>query len=145
MTIEQKVAALLRKTVKNGCTPGEQAAATAKAREMVAKHGLKESNFDWPASPPKAEPKKAAKVAPRAPRATKPAKGATRAAKPAKRQTRGDEVVELLRRRNGATIAEMGTRFCIQPHTIRAVISVECRKRGLTVERPEQGRYHLSN
>lgn len=90
----------------------------------------------------------AAKAAPRARKATKPGKGARRAAepatKPAKRPTRGAEVVELLRRKNGATIAEMVTRFGIQPHTLRAVISVESRKRGLKVERPEQGRYRVT-
>lgn len=89
----------------------------------------------------------AAKGAPRARKATKPGKGATRgtkaATKAAKRPTRGDEVVELLQRKNGATIEEMVTRFGVQPHSLRAVISVESRKRGLKVERPEQGRYRL--
>lgn len=78
-----------------------------------------------------------------APKAAKPGKAPRPRAKPAKRLTRGDEVVELLRRKSGATIEEMVTRFGVQPHTLRAVISVESRKRGLKVERPEQGRYHL--
>ena len=37
---------------------------------------------------------------------------------------RGDEVVELLRRKEGATIEEMVTRFGVMPHTLRAIISV---------------------
>lgn len=131
MTIDAKIRALLAKTVKNGCTPAEQEAATAKARGLVKQYGLNVADFAWPAPAPKA----------------KPGKGASRAAKPttkpAKRQTRGDEVVELLSRKNGATIAEMSTRFGLQPHTLRAIISVESRKRGLTVQRPEQGRYRL--
>lgn len=90
---------------------------------------------------PKAAPKKATKAPRRAPKTPTPGKRATR---PAKRQTRGDEVVELLRRKNGATIEEMVTRFGVQPHTLRAVISVETRKRGLKVERPEQGRYRIA-
>jgi hypothetical protein len=96
---------------------------------------------------------KGAKVVPRAAKPTGSGKGrtkgktaATKPRKPAKapRQTRGDEVIELLRRKNGATIEEMVTRFGIQAHTLRAVISVETRKRGLAVERPEQGRYRIS-
>lgn len=147
MTIDAKIRALLAKTVKNGCTPAEQETATAKARGLVKQYGLKEADFTWPAPPPKAESKKAAKAPRRAPKAPTRGKGAIRAAKPAtkpaKRQTRGDEVVELLQRKNGATIEEMVTRFGVQPHTLRAVISVESRKRGLKVERPEQGRYRL--
>jgi len=88
-----------------------------------------------------------AKAAPRAGKAAQPGKGATGATKAAtkrgKRPTRGDEVVELLRRKKGATIEEMVTRFGLQPHTLRAIISVESRKRELKVERPEQGRYRV--
>lgn len=147
MTMDAKIRALLAKSVKNGCTPAEQEAATTKAREMVAKHGLKTTNFTWPAASWNAEPKKAAKAAPRAPKAAKPSKAPrprTKAAtEPKRRPTRGDEVVELLRRKSGATIAEMVTRFGLQPHSLRAIISVERRKRSLNVERPEQGRYRL--
>jgi hypothetical protein len=146
MTIDAKIRALLAKTVKNGCTPAEQEAATAKARGLVKQYGLNGSDFTWPA-PPKAEPKKAAKGAPRAPKAAKPGKAPRPRAKPAteptKRATRGDEVVELLRRKNGATIAEMVTRFGLQPHSLRAIISVESRKRGLTVELVGRAHYRV--
>jgi hypothetical protein len=91
---------------------------------------------------------KAAKAAPRGAKAPRPGKARpkakTAATKLAKRPTtRGDEVVGLLRRKNGATIAEMVTLFGLQPHSLRAIISVESRKRGLKVELPEQGRYRL--
>lgn len=141
MTIDQKIRALLAKTVNNGCTPAEQEAATAKARGLVKQYGLSQAHFTWPAPPAKPVAK-----APRARKGTKPSKGASRtkpATKPAKRRTRGDEVVDLLRRKNGASIAEMVTRFALQPHSLRAIISVESRKRGLKVERPEQGRYRV--
>ena len=146
MNIDAKIRALLAKTVKAGATAPEQIAATELARKLVQKHGLKEADFTWPA-PPKAAPKKPAKEAQRPPKAAKPRKGATRAAKPAmkpaQRPTRGDEVVELLRRKNGATIAEMVARFGLQPHSLRAVISVETRKRGLMVELVDRAHYRI--
>lgn len=148
MTIDAKIRALLAKTVKAGATSPEQIAATELARKLVQKHGLKESAFTWPAPPPKAEPKKPAKEAPRAPKAAKPGKAPRRpakaATKPAKRPTRGDEVVELLRRKNGATIEEMVSRFDIQPHSLRAIISVESRKRGLEVDLVGKAHYRIA-
>ncbi len=143
MTIDAKIRALLAKTVKAGATAHEQIAATELARKLIAKHGLKEREFTWPTPPAQPQVRKAAKVAPRARKAAKPGRGATRAAKPAKRPTRADEVVELLRRKNGATIEEMVTRFGVQPHSIRAIISVESRKRGLKVEMPGKAHYRL--
>jgi hypothetical protein len=130
MTIDTKVRALLAKTIKSGATPGEQSAAVAKARELVNKHGLNVATFTWPRESAKA-PTRAVKTATagRAPR--RPVKPAT---KPAKGPTRGDQVVEQLRRRNGATIAEMVTQFGLLPHSLRAIISVESRRRGLKVE-----------
>jgi hypothetical protein len=148
MTIDAKVRALLVKTVKNGCTPAEQETATAKAHVLVKQYGLKESDFTWPARP-KAEPKKTAKAAQRSRPASKAGKGATRVgrapAKPTARPTRGDEVVELLRRKDGATIEEMVKRFGLLPHSIRAIISVESRKRGLKVELVGKAHYRLAD
>lgn len=132
MTIEQKVAALLRKTVASGATPGEQDAAVTKARDLVQKHGLNAADYKWPNKP--------TRKASVAPKVATPGKGATRPAKP---PTRGDEVVDLLRRKNGATIQEMVQRFGIQPHSIRAIISVESRKRGLKVELVGKAHYRL--
>lgn len=147
MTIDQKIRALLAKTVKNGCTPAEQETATAKARGLVKQYGLRASDFTWPAPAAKTEPKKRAEDAPRAPQRVKPGKRAAKAKtapKPTKpRVTRADEVVELLRRKNGATVAEMVTRFGLQPHSIRAIISVESRKRGLKVELVGRAHYRI--
>lgn len=148
MTIDGKIRALLAKSVKNGCTPAEQEAATAKARGLVKQYGLMESAFIWPAPAPKAKRKKPAKGALRAPKASKPGKAPRARAKPAteptRPPTRGDEVVELLQRKNGATIAEMVTRFGLQPHSLRAIISVESRKRRLKVELVGRAHYRIA-
>ena len=39
------------KTVANGCTPGEAAAAIEKAEELVAKYGIDPDEFRWPPRP----------------------------------------------------------------------------------------------
>ena len=68
----------------------------------------------------------------------------TRPAGALKRTTRGDEVVKLLRRKNGATVEEMTRRFGLLPHSIRAIISVEARKRKLKVELVGKAHYRVS-
>lgn len=79
-------------------------------------------------------------ISPRAAKrvATKPS------AKAAKRPTRGDEVVKLLCRKSGATIEEMVTRLGLLPHSLRAIISVESRKRGLKVELVGRAHYRIA-
>jgi hypothetical protein len=54
-TPEEIVRALLDKTLENGCTKGEEAAAVAKAEELILKHGLERSAFKFP---PKREDKR---------------------------------------------------------------------------------------
>src|SRR5690242_8775725 len=54
-TPEEIVRALLDKTLENGCTQGEEAAAVAKAEELIVKHGLERSAFKFP---PKREDKR---------------------------------------------------------------------------------------
>lgn len=49
--VKRRIAALLDKTEANGCTPGEAAAAFAKAEELVAKYGLDPNSFRWPPRP----------------------------------------------------------------------------------------------
>ena len=88
MTIDTKVRALLAKTIKAGATPGEQAAAVAKARELIAKHGLDTKVFTWPLEP--RTTRKASKPA------GKPHRAPRAAAAPTKRVKRGDEVIALL-------------------------------------------------
>lgn len=46
--VKRRIEALLVKTVANGCTPGEAAAAFEKAEELIAKYGLDPSSFRWP-------------------------------------------------------------------------------------------------
>jgi hypothetical protein len=139
MTIDQKVRALLRKTVAAGCTPAEQESATALARTIVKKHGLTAADFTWPAPPPK--PKKAAKAPSRAPKATKPGKGA---AKPATKPVRrADQVLAMLRRKDGVSIAELMEAFGVLPHSARAMISVYSRAAGVRAELRE-GRYRAT-
>jgi hypothetical protein len=47
-TPDDTVRALLEKTVARGATPGEEDAAVAKARELVARHKLDPAAFEWP-------------------------------------------------------------------------------------------------
>lgn len=49
--IKRRIEALLDKTVTNGCTPGEAAAAFEKAEELVAKYELDPGSFRWPPKP----------------------------------------------------------------------------------------------
>ncbi|MFG1419999.1 DUF2786 domain-containing protein [Xanthobacter sp. V0B-10] len=49
--VRRRVEALLKKTVANGCTPSEAAAAFEKAEELVAKYGIDPGHFRWPPRP----------------------------------------------------------------------------------------------
>ena len=78
--------------------------------------------------------------------AAKPAKtprpnARTRELNPA-RPRKADQVIELLRRPGGASIDELVAHFGTQPHSIRALISVSTRERGLKALY-EDGRYRL--
>lgn len=88
-------------------------------------------------------PRSAKKVGskPAAKTTSRPTKAAV---EPKNRVKRGDEVIELLQRKNGATIDEMATRFGIQAHSLRAIISVESRKRGLKVELVGKAHYRIA-
>lgn len=61
----------------------------------------------------------------KAPRVTQP---------PTRRPSKGDRLVQMLKRANGATIGELVVAFGTLPHSLRAAISIEKRRRGLTVE-----------
>lgn len=144
----RKVRALLAKTEAAGATNGEALSALETAINIVRKHGLDVDRIVWPAAPagyewpgkPGAE--KPVKVQPKA----KPAANATkaRARKPKadrpKRVTKGDQIIAMLQRPGGASIAEITKAMSILPHTARAYISVEGRKRGLKVTLAD-GRY----
>lgn len=58
--------------------------------------------------------------------------------KPTKAQT----LVKLISRPNGATIDELMKATGWQPHTVRAVISIEKKKQGLVIELVD-GRYKV--
>jgi len=47
-TPDQTVRSLLSKRVARGATPAEEDASVAKARELVARHGLDAATFEWP-------------------------------------------------------------------------------------------------
>jgi hypothetical protein len=47
-TPEEIVRALLDKTIEKGATAGEEQAAVAKAEQLIAKHGLDRSQFEFP-------------------------------------------------------------------------------------------------
>ena len=49
-TPDEIVRALLTKTMENGATAGEEQAAVAKATQIIAKHRLDRSQFDFPPS-----------------------------------------------------------------------------------------------
>lgn len=49
--VRRRIEALLLKTVANGCTAGEAAAAFEKAEELVAKYRLDPDEFRWPQKP----------------------------------------------------------------------------------------------
>lgn len=153
----RKARALVMKTVANGCTPHEHVAATNLAVSIVAKHSLDAGRIDWPTPPAgfawSGEPGRSevverpietkAKAARRGKSST--TKPTTDSAKP-KRQTVGERLLAMLQRRNGATLDEITEAFGIQPHTARAVISVEIRKKRrleVTLDR-QTGRYSVA-
>jgi hypothetical protein len=119
LSTKQKVEALLKKTVANGCTPGEQAAAEAKAKELVDKYQLKATDFVWPPQP-KVEP------------TSKPAEPATgkpkRKPQPVnlnpKEGTKSHRVFAAMRRKGGATAAELIELTGWAPHSVRGFISL---------------------
>ena len=49
--VRRRIEALLKKTVANGCTAGEAAAAFEKAEELTAKYGFDPGSFQWPQRP----------------------------------------------------------------------------------------------
>jgi len=97
-----------------------------------------------PAKAPKAKAaKKVAKSAPKA-KATKPAKAAKaakapKAAKSTKSATPREKskkaiVIEMMKRKGGATLAELAKETGWQNHTIRGFVSIAGSKLGLTIE-----------
>lgn len=153
----RKVRALAAKTVAAGCTPHEHIAATNLAVGLIAKHGLEASRIDWPTPPAgfvwSGEPGRSEVVEQRVEPKVKPtrkgkastANTGTDSTKP-KRLTVGERLLAMLQRRNGATLDEITEAFGIQPHSARAIISVEIRKKRrleVTLDR-QTGRYSVA-
>lgn len=65
------------------------------------------------------------------------------ASQPARGPSRGDMLMEMLERHTGASIGEVVAAFGILPHSARALISVETRKRGRKAVRAD-GRYTVA-
>lgn len=128
----RKVRSLLSKTVANGCTPGEALSAYEAAERIAKEYGLDRRRIDWPQRPSPAAvamEEAAAAMAEKAPKA--------------KRVKRGDRIIEMMRRPEGVSLAELVAEFETKPHTCRAQISVETRKRGLKAV-CLKGRYRIA-
>jgi hypothetical protein len=85
-------------------------------------------------------------LSPRSAKKTGPkgaAKGATKPKKARSGPTKADKLIALLQRPDGASMAELQKALSTQEHSIRAQISIEKRKRGLTVTLSD-GRYRIA-
>jgi hypothetical protein len=82
-----------------------------------------------------------------APQAAQPTKTTKPRKRSQPRKDRGpskkDQLVEMLRRENGATIEELVAEFGWQAHTVRGAISIAAKRLGVTAERVEKGRYRI--
>lgn len=155
----RKVRSLVAKVVANGCTAHEHVAVTNLAVSIIAKHGLDAARIDWPAPPAgfawTGEPGRAEiieKPVERKTGAKHDAKPATAKSEPegkAKKPRRpivGERLLAMLQRPNGATLEEITGAFGILPHSARAIISIEIRKKRrlkVTLDR-QTGRYSIA-
>ena len=155
----RKVRALVMKTVANGCTVGEAINAANLASRIITDRKLDPARINWPAPPAGygwgGEPGRGGKMV-EAPaekqkrtRTTKPeAKPARKPKAPAEPKapckTNGERLAEMAARPEGFTLAEVIETFGILPHTARALISIELRKkRGINIV-GKKGRYMVA-
>src|ERR1017187_7578596 len=115
------------KTIENEATttPEAQAAPNTETQEQKA--------------PTKAKgAKQARRVAPAKPKATKKAKAPKKAATPKAEGprvgTKTAQVVAMLQRKNGATLAEIVEKMDWQRHTVRGLMAGALKKAGYTIE-----------
>jgi hypothetical protein len=130
-TPTEKVAALLKKTVANGCTRPEMISAQDVARTLCKKHGLDATRFVWPEVPAEArQPTAPAKPAPKRKRGPKAAdKAPARKRKPTtmtwppQADTKGHRVFEAIKSNGGATAEDLLELTGWLPHTLRGWVS----------------------
>lgn len=155
----RRVRALVMKTTFNGCTVGEAISAANLASKIITDQKLDPARIDWPSTPAgygwEGEPGRGGKMVEQ-PKAEKPKRNAksasetmsTRKRKPAEpkapRKTNGERLAEMAARPEGFTIEEVIETFGILPHTARALISIELRKkRGINIV-GKKGRYTVA-
>jgi hypothetical protein len=116
----------------------EEDAAATLVEALETREAVADEDFNEGAAakaPRKAKPAKAASSARKAAKAASPkarGNGARKAAKPAtgeRRPTKTDQGLDMLRRKKGVTVAEMGEAFGWLPHTTRAWISATAGKK----------------
>lgn len=130
-TPTDKVTALLKKTVANGCTLPEMIAAQDVARTLCKKHGLDATRFVWPEVPAEApQPSAPTKPAPKRksqPKAADEAPARKRKATtmtwPPKEGAKGHRVFEAIRSKGGATAVDLLELSGWLPHTLRGWVS----------------------
>ena len=103
-------------TQKKGAPKGQKKAKGGKAKAVAPKKEAKSA------------PKKEAKAS------KKPAKPAPAAATAPREGTKTAQVVAMLQRKNGATLAEIMDKMVWQKHTVRGFMAGAMKKAGYTVE-----------
>ena len=103
-------------TQKKGAPKGQKKAKVGKAKAVAPKKEAKSA------------PKKEAKAS------KKPAKPAPAAATAPREGTKTAQVVAMLQRKNGATLAEIMDKMVWQKHTVRGFMAGAMKKAGYTVE-----------
>jgi len=135
----RKVRALVAKTVANGCTVGEAVNAANLASTIITKQKLDPTRIVWPTPPTgygwAGEPGQGGKVVEWLVEKQAKIKPNKSVEPKQPRITNGERLAALAARPAGFTIEDITTMLGILPHTARALISVELRKRrGLKVE-----------
>lgn len=145
----RKARALTAKTTTSGCTPQEHVSATNLAVNMITKHGLDPARIAWP-EPPKGwrwsgiTGQSEVVETPAKPEAKRTRKPKPKGEAKPPRATNGERLAKLAEKPDGFTIEDITTMLGVLPHTARALISVELRKkRGLNIVTSE-GRYRVA-
>ena len=146
-----KVRALLAKTTANGCTPGEAASALSLASTMITKHGLNPADFIWPDPPAgwrwggvRGHGGTVVEAPAEKPKRKQKAKAEPSPEREPARITNGERLASLAARPDGFTIDDITAMLGILPHTARALISIELRKKRSINIVGRKGRYTVA-